>query len=71
MKPAATLYHWDLPQALQDRGGWQNRDIVERFVEYASIMYEALGDSVAWWITHNEPWVVGGLAIEWAAWRPA
>lgn len=61
VKPAATLYHWDLPQALQDRGGWQNRDIVERFAEYASVMYEALGDSVAWWITHNEPWVVAAV----------
>jgi beta-glucosidase len=62
IKPAATLYHWDLPQALQDDGGgWQNRDIVERFAEYAGIVYEALGDGVAWWITHNEPWVVAAI----------
>ena len=62
IKPAATLYHWDLPQALQDDGGgWQNREIVDRFAEYASIVYEALGDGVAWWITHNEPWCVAAL----------
>ena len=62
IRPAATLYHWDLPQALQDDGnGWQNREIVERFAEYAAVMYDALGDSVAWWITHNEPWVVAAI----------
>ena len=59
IRPMATVYHWDLPQPLQDDGGgWQNRDIVERFAEYASIVYDALGDGVAWWVTHNEPWVV-------------
>lgn len=61
IKPAATLYHWDLPQALQDHGGWQDRDTVERFAEYASIMYAALGDTAAWWITHNEPWCVAAI----------
>jgi len=62
IRPAATLYHWDLPQALQDDGGgWQNRDIVDRFAEYATIVYEALGDGVAWWITHNEPWVAAAI----------
>ena len=61
IKPAATLYHWDLPQALQDGGGWQDRDVAERFAEYAAIMYDALGGGVAWWITHNEPWVVAAI----------
>ena len=62
IRPAATLYHWDLPQALQDEGGgWQNRDIVDRFAEYAAIVYEALGDGVEWWITHNEPWCVAAV----------
>jgi beta-glucosidase len=57
IEPVATLYHWDLPQALQDRGGWAVRDTAERFAEYAGQMADALGDVVAGWITHNEPWV--------------
>ena len=62
IRPALTLYHWDLPQALQDAGGgWQNRDTAERFAEYAAIMYDALGDRVAWWMTHNEPWCTAAL----------
>jgi len=62
IKPMATLFHWDLPQALQDDGGgWQNRDVVERFAEYAAIMVAALGDRVAWWVTHNEPWVAAAV----------
>jgi beta-glucosidase len=58
IEPAATLYHWDLPQALQDAGGWANRDTAERFAEYAQHMARELGDLVRTWITHNEPWVV-------------
>ena len=59
--PLATLYHWDLPQALQDAGGWGSRDVVERFAEYAQIVFDELGDSVDDWITHNEPWVAAFL----------
>ncbi|MGD0196823.1 MAG: GH1 family beta-glucosidase [Solirubrobacteraceae bacterium] len=53
--PAITLHHWDLPQALEDLGGWANRETAERFAEYAAIVAAALGDSDALWMTHNEP----------------
>ena len=68
--PLATLYHWDLPQALQDDGGWASRDIVDRFVEYATIMYDALGDVVSDWITHNEPWVTSFLGYAYGTKAP-
>jgi beta-glucosidase len=61
IEPLATLYHWDLPQALHDAGGWPARDTAARFAEYASLMFEELGDGVARWITHNEPWVTAFL----------
>jgi beta-glucosidase len=53
--PVATAYHWDLPQALEDEGGWANRETAERFAEYAQLLAQALGDHVAMWITMNEP----------------
>jgi beta-glucosidase len=53
--PMATVYHWDLPEALEDEGGWANRETAERFAEYAQIVTQALGDHVAMWITMNEP----------------
>jgi beta-glucosidase len=57
IEPMLTLYHWDLPQGLEERGGWTSRETSERFAEYTGIMYEALGDSARFWITLNEPWV--------------
>ncbi|MFF7814414.1 GH1 family beta-glucosidase [Streptomyces sp. NPDC007945] len=56
IKPVATLYHWDLPQPLEDRGGWRSRGTAERFAEYTALVAERLGDRVARWITLNEPW---------------
>ncbi|MGY2065792.1 GH1 family beta-glucosidase [Blastococcus sp. SYSU DS0619] len=53
--PWLTLYHWDLPQALQDRGGWAARDTAARFADYAGIVHDALGDRVRHWSTLNEP----------------
>ena len=54
--PFCTLYHWDLPQALQEKGGWLNRDTSRRFADYAAIVTERLGDRVGHFITLNEPW---------------
>jgi beta-glucosidase len=61
IRPFLTLYHWDLPQALQDRGGWENPDSVKWFTDYAGLMTHTLGDRVKDWITLNEPWVIAFL----------
>jgi beta-glucosidase len=60
-RPVVTLYHWDLPQTLEDAGGWAARDTAERFADYAEIVHRALGDGVPLWITLNEPWVSAWL----------
>jgi beta-glucosidase len=60
--PFATLYHWDLPQLLQDEGGWANRETAHAFVEYTDAITRRLGDRVKHWITHNEPWCAGMLS---------
>src|SRR5215469_11077881 len=60
--PVPTLYHWDLPQTLQDAfGGWAGRDITDAFADYSAIVAAALGDRVHRWITLNEPWVVSNI----------
>lgn len=57
IRPVVTLYHWDLPQPLQDDGGWVNRATPDRFADFASLVAGALGDAVHLWVTLNEPWV--------------
>lgn len=64
IQSAVTIYHWDLPQALQDRGGWANREIVGWFEEYARILYAELGDLVDIWITVNEP-IIAAMNGHW------
>jgi beta-glucosidase len=59
--PYATLYHWDLPQALDDQGGWPARATAEAFAEYADVVSRAMGDRVKHWITLNEPWCISIL----------
>jgi beta-glucosidase len=61
IEPFVTLYHWDLPQALEDRGGWPSRETVEAFAEYTEVVVSRLGDRVRHWITQNEPWVISWL----------
>uniref|UniRef100_A0A3B5MIG7 Lactase n=1 Tax=Xiphophorus couchianus TaxID=32473 RepID=A0A3B5MIG7_9TELE len=63
IEPQVTLYHWDLPQALQDVGGWENETIIERFKEYADVLFENLGPKVKLWITFNEPFVITVLGL--------
>jgi beta-glucosidase len=62
--PLVTLYHWDLPAALEDEGGWLERSTVDAFGDYASACFEALGDRVTTWFTINEPWVVAVLGYQ-------
>ena len=61
LDPYVTLYHWDLPQALEENGGWPVRDTVDAFTEYTEVVVGRLGDRVRHWITQNEPWVISWL----------
>ena len=62
--PFATLYHWDLPQRLEDEGGWTARSTAEAFVRYADVVAARLGDRVRHYVTHNEPWCTSTLGYE-------
>lgn len=61
IQPAVTLFHWDLPQRLQDNGGWTNYETIKHFEEYSASVFNSLGDLVPMWFTHNEPYVVAFL----------
>lgn len=60
--PSATIYHWDLPQWIEDEGGWSNRAVVDYYKEFAELAFKALGDDIPFWITHNEPWCASLLS---------
>ncbi|XP_071978348.1 lactase/phlorizin hydrolase isoform X1 [Engystomops pustulosus] len=68
--PQVTLYHWDLPQALQNLGGWENEAIIEWFKDYSEVLFQRLGDRVKFWITLNEPYIIAHLGYEVGAFAP-
>jgi len=70
LRPFPTLYHWDLPQALEDAGGWPERDTAWRFAEYADLVTRALGDRISGWMLFNEPWVFTALGYLWGVHAP-
>jgi beta-glucosidase len=70
ISPYVTFYHWDLPQVLEDEGGWPARATVDAFCEYVSVVAERLGDRVGNWITHNEPWVAAWVGYGWGHHAP-
>jgi beta-glucosidase len=70
IQPFPTLYHWDLPQRLEDEGGWTARSTAEAFVEYVEPVLARLGDRVTHWTTHNEPWVIAWLGHSWGIHAP-
>ncbi|WP_058306566.1 GH1 family beta-glucosidase [Gracilibacillus massiliensis] len=62
IEPMCTLYHWDLPQALQDKGGWNNRETIDAFVNYAEVMFKEFSGKIKQWLTLNEPWCISFLS---------
>ncbi len=70
ISPLVTLYHWDLPQALQDRGGWENRDCADWFSDYATVVFAALGDRVPRWLTINEAKIIAQQGYQFGRMAP-
>jgi 6-phospho-beta-glucosidase len=71
IEPVLTLYHWDIPQALQDKyNGWESREVIQAFKKYCSVLYKALGDKVNYWITFNEQNVFTQMGYRWATHPP-
>jgi beta-glucosidase len=70
IQPLLTLHHWDFPQALQEAGGWPNRESVHWFAEYARLLFDRLGDRVTRWGTFNEPWVIAFLGYAYGTMAP-
>ena len=70
IRPFCTLYHWDLPQALEDRGGWPNRDLADYFADYAGILAKHLGDRITVWAPFNMPWTVAYMGYGVGAFPP-
>lgn len=70
IQPWITMYHWDLPQILQDRGGWCNRESVDWFTEYADVLSQNFGDRVTNWITFNEPLCIAWIGNLWGGMAP-
>jgi beta-glucosidase len=70
IEPYVTLYHWDLPQALEAQGGWPSRATAEAFVPFVEAVAGRLGDRATRWITHNEPWVISWLGYGWGVHAP-
>uniref|UniRef100_A0A6I8S540 Lactase, gene 2 n=1 Tax=Xenopus tropicalis TaxID=8364 RepID=A0A6I8S540_XENTR len=70
IEPQVTLYHWDLPQELQNMGGWENETMVQWFKEYADLIFQKLGDKVKMWITFNEPYIIALLGYGYGNFAP-
>ncbi|MBS1183461.1 MAG: beta-galactosidase [Proteobacteria bacterium] len=70
IRPWCTMYHWDLPQALEDRGGWPNRDLAGYFADYAGILARHLGDRITTWAPFNMPWAIAYMGYAAGAFPP-